>query len=97
MRLTEQEVETIRQFFRTKPVLKAWLFGSYARGEADATSDVDLLVNLDYQRLDIFDYLEWPGQLAQVLGKKIDLGSDKYVLRFYRPYIDSDKQLIYEG
>ena len=97
MHLTDQELETIRAYFRTKPVLKAWLFGSYARGEADADSDVDLLVNLDYQQLDVFDYLAWPQQLADALGKKVDVGSDKYVLRFYQPFIEADKQLIYEG
>ena len=96
MHLTEQELDTIRAFFRTKPVLRAWLFGSYARGEADETSDVDLLVNIDYQRLDVFDYLNWPHLLAQALGKKVDLGSDKYVLSFYRSFIEDDKQLIYE-
>ncbi|MGI4873538.1 MAG: nucleotidyltransferase family protein [Janthinobacterium lividum] len=41
-------METIRAYFRTKPVLKAWLFGSYAREEADETSDMDLLANLDH-------------------------------------------------
>lgn len=97
MYLTEQELDTIRAYFRTKPVLKAWLFGSYARGEADEESDVDLLVNVDYQQLDVFDYLNWPEQLADSLGKKVDLGSDKYVLRFYRSFIEADKQLIYEG
>ena len=97
MYLTEQELETIRAYFRTKPVRQAWLFGSYARGEADVESDVDLLVKIDYQQLDVFDYLDWPQQLAIALGKKVDVGSDKYILRFYQPFIDADKQLIYEG
>ena len=32
-------IKTISDYFKTQPVLKAWLFGSYARGEenADAT------------------------------------------------------------
>lgn len=29
----ETMIETIREYFKTQPVLKAWLFGSYARGE----------------------------------------------------------------
>ena len=97
MYLTEQELRTIREFFSTKPVLKAWLFGSYARGEADEQSDVDLLVNINYEQLDVFDYLSWPEQLAGLLAKKVDLGSDKYLLRFYQPFIEADKQLVYEG
>ena len=29
-------------------MLKAYIFGSYARNEADVDSDIDLLVELDY-------------------------------------------------
>ncbi len=35
--------EAIAEYFKTQPVLKAWLFGSYARGEATPESDVDIL------------------------------------------------------
>lgn len=75
MYLTEREIDTIRQFFRTKPVLKAYLFGSYARGEADEQSDVDLLVELDYDRLDSLDFLIWPQSLRRRLKKKVDIVS----------------------
>ena len=97
MHLTAHELAQIRAFFRTKPVRRAWLFGSYARGEADAESDVDLLVDVDYEGLDVFDYLAWNEQLSQVLGKPADVGSAKHVLRFYRPFVEADKLLVYEG
>ena len=42
MKLTPQEIEKIRFFFSDKPVKKVYLFGSFARGEADENSDVDL-------------------------------------------------------
>jgi len=35
--------ETIAEYFKTQPVLKAWLFGSFARGEETPRSDVDIL------------------------------------------------------
>lgn len=69
MHLTEQELENIRAYFRTKPVLKAWLFDSYAHGDADVESDVDLLVNIDYQKLDVLDCLDQPTQFLGSLGK----------------------------
>lgn len=34
----------IADYFKTQPVVKAWLFGSFARGEETPLSDVDLLV-----------------------------------------------------
>ena len=43
----EAQTETIREYFKTQPVLKAWLFGSFARGEETKDSDVDILVSFD--------------------------------------------------
>lgn len=39
-------IQLIAEYFKTQPVLKAWLFGSYARGEQHPDSDVDILVVL---------------------------------------------------
>ncbi|MBQ1797713.1 MAG: nucleotidyltransferase domain-containing protein, partial [Prevotella sp.] len=44
---TKTMTETIAEYFKTQPVLKAWLFGSFARGEERPDSDVDLLVEFD--------------------------------------------------
>ncbi|MFS6555242.1 nucleotidyltransferase domain-containing protein, partial [Parabacteroides distasonis] len=40
-------IEKIRQYLSTQPVKKAWLFGSFSRGEESETSDVDILVEFD--------------------------------------------------
>ena len=36
-RLTDKIV----RYFATQPIVKAWVFGSYARGEAHSGSDID--------------------------------------------------------
>ena len=41
---TQTMQQTIAEYFKTQPVLKAWLFGSFARGEEREDSDVDILV-----------------------------------------------------
>ena len=38
---TEVMKQKIAEYFKTQPVLKAWLFGSYSRGEERPDSDVD--------------------------------------------------------
>ena len=96
MRLTEQEVETIRQFFRTKPVLKAWLFGSYARGEADATSDVDLLISLDHSQAVGWGYGAWGDALAALLRKKVDVVAPSRRPTRFKQEIAPDLELLYE-
>ena len=40
---TKQLQQAIANYFATQPVLKAWLFGSYARGEQTSDSDIDIL------------------------------------------------------
>ena len=37
---TGMMTKTIAEYFKTQPVLKAWLFGSYSRGEQTKDSDV---------------------------------------------------------
>ena len=42
--MNTQEIQKIvAEYFKTQPVLKAWLFGSFARGEQTPRSDVDIL------------------------------------------------------
>ena len=42
--------QRIADYFKTQPVLKAWIFGSFARGEETPLSDVDILVVLDHSQ-----------------------------------------------
>ncbi len=48
MTLDDAKIESIKSYFKTCPVLKAYLFGSYLHGSADSDSDIDILVDLDY-------------------------------------------------
>ncbi len=95
MKLNEKQLDLIRHYFVDKPVLKAYLFGSYARGEADADSDIDLLVELDYERLRAFDFVDMYLDLQDMLACKVDLISDEALSRHIKPYVEHDKQLIY--
>ena len=40
----EKMMKLIAEYFKTQPVLKAWIFGSYSRGEQRLDSDVDILI-----------------------------------------------------
>ena len=44
---TKAMIQLIADYFKTQPVLKAWLFGSFARGEETEDSDLDILVEYD--------------------------------------------------
>ena len=88
--------ETLTDYFRTKPVKRAYLFGSYVRGEQSETSDVDILVELDYEKgADFFGFIQMQEELALLLKKPVDLLSANGLSKFVKPYIDAEKQLIY--
>ena len=45
---TQVMKQTLSDYFKTQPVLKAWLFGSFARDEETPLSDVDIIVLLPF-------------------------------------------------
>ena len=46
-RTMDQKVSrTISNYFKTQPVEKAWVFGSFSRGEERADSDIDIMITL---------------------------------------------------
>ena len=97
MILTKEQIQKIiSEYFAGKPVLKAWLFGSYARGEADADADSDVLVELDYDKRVGLVFFGWHQDLADVINKKIDVVSLGGVNKRLWPYIEKDMTLIYE-
>ncbi len=93
---TEHIKQVITSFFEKRPVKKVWLFGSYARGEADENSDVDVLVDIDYVPGVAADYILWRMDLAEKLNKKVDIVSAGWESKYIKPFIDRDKFIIYE-
>lgn len=95
MKLNKRQIETINDYFRTCPVLKAYLFGSYDRGEADNQSDIDILVDLDYSQKIGLQFVQMKIDLGKLLNANVDLVSSNSLSEYIRPLVDSEKQLIY--
>lgn len=96
MHLSKQKLKAITTYFQDKPVLKAYLFGSYARGEADRKSDVDILVELDYSQKIGMAFFAWHMELEELLKKKVDVVSANGLSPYIKPYVESEKIIIYE-
>jgi predicted nucleotidyltransferase len=96
MKLSSEEIRMIAEYFRNKPVLRAFLFGSFSRGEAEENSDVDILVELDYSKHIGLGFVGMKLDLENRLHKKIDLVSSEAVSKNISPFIENDKKLIYE-
>lgn len=89
-------IQQIADYFKTQPVLKAWLFGSFSRGEQHEGSDVDILVALDYNQPVGLKFFGMYEDLKNMLGRDVDLVSDRTLAPFARESVDHDKILIYE-
>ncbi|MFM7152522.1 MAG: nucleotidyltransferase family protein [Bacteroidota bacterium] len=95
MKLSKNNINQICNYFAGKPVKKAFLFGSYVRGEGTVGSDIDLLVELDYgQRIGLL-FVQMKLDLEEILQKEVDLVSLNAVSKYLQPVIDSEKELIY--
>ena len=87
----------IAEYFKTQPVVKAWLFGSFARGEQREDSDVDILILPDKsQHFSLFTLSGRYEDLKELLGCEVDLITDGGLMPFARESADRDKILIYE-
>ena len=93
---TNIPIELIRRYFSDQPVIRAYLFGSFVRGEAHPESDVDLLVELDYDAMSSgLQFLTMQINLQQLLQRKVDLVSAEGLSKHIQPFIDREKKLIY--
>lgn len=70
-------IPTIKR--KVLPVLKrhavkrAALFGSFARGDAKARSDIDLLIEYKSADKSLFDLVDLKSELEEILERKVDI------------------------
>ena len=91
-------IQIIADYFKTQPVLKAWIFGSFARGEEKPWSDMDILVQ--YDRTQPIGLLKIAGMqldLEDLLGLEVDLVEEGTLRPWAVESVNNDKQLIYES
>lgn len=94
---TNSIIPAIQGYLATQPVTKAWLFGSYSRGEETKGSDVDILVTFDKEaKISLFKYANIICQLEKLLNRKVDLVEEGTLLPFAQKTANEDKILIYE-
>lgn len=94
---TQAMTQIIADYFRTQPVLKAWIFGSFSRGEERPDSDVDILFVPDMsQKFSLFTLGGMYMDLKEMLNREVDLIPEGSLLPFATESAERDKILIYE-
>ena len=66
-------INKLRTFFAFQPIERAWLFGSFSRGNDARGSDIDILVRYRDAQITLFKYAGMVNSLQKLLHKKVDL------------------------
>jgi len=71
------------------------VFGSYARGEANPESDIDIIVEFT-DRKSLLDIVGIEQELSEVLGIKVDLLTEKSISPYLVDRIKKEMLVIYK-
>lgn len=90
-------IPKIREYFKSHPIIRAWIFDSFSRGDETETSDIDILVDFDNNaHVGLFKYAGIYGDLKELLGREVDLVKNGTLKPFAVDTVNHDKILIYE-
>ena len=89
-------IRQLQVYFRDQPVLKAYLFGSFARNEQDINSDIDLYLEFDPEVPIGFEFVQMYLDLKELTGREIDLVTEKSISKYLKPQVEREKVLVYE-
>ena len=89
-------IDIICQYFSRKPIEKAWLFGSFSRGEQRPDSDIDILITFVPNTKMGLQFFGMIDDLEKLLNRSVDLVVEGDLLPFAAKSANRDKKLIYE-
>lgn len=93
MNLDKTEIEKITEICLQNDISFCGLFGSFARGEGNSASDIDLLVR--FSKPKGYDFLDAAFEIEEALGKKVDLITEAGLSKHVREYVYKDLQVLY--
>jgi len=65
------------------------VFGSYARGEQNEKSDLDILIDFE-TKVDLLELIGLEQELSEMLGVRVDLVTRRSLNSSLKSYIESD-------
>ena len=86
---------TIKEYFKTQPVEKAWVFGSFSRGEERSDSDVDILITLTPGTRMGLRFFAMNLELEELLHRPVDLVIEGDLMSYAEKTANRDKILVY--
>jgi len=91
----EIDIQALKPLFAAGGVSYASVFGSFARGEATESSDIDLLVRLE-RPLSLLQLIRFERELSEHVGRDVDLVTEDSLSPLLRDEVMNDVRTIYE-
>lgn len=88
--------KTIHDYFATLPIDKAWVYGSFSRGEEREDSDIDIMVRYLPDGVSLLKHAHIMNTLSDMLGRQVDLVEEDCLLPFAADSAMKDRKLVYE-
>ncbi len=90
----EDALSILRRYegdLRARGVRRVALFGSVARGEAGAGSDIDIMIEVEPEaRITVFDYADLKEYIAGLFDSPVDVVSRDSLKPYLRPTATAD-------
>lgn len=87
----------IKEYFNDEiRIIRAWIFGSFAREEDGLFSDIDLMLEFNKEKtISLFDLADIQYKLENITGRKVDIVEKGCIKPFAWENAKNDLQLIY--
>lgn len=100
MHIIENNIRKIIETCKRFHVRKLWVFGSILTNRFNEQSDVDMCVDFDKSKINLFDYadnfFDFQYALEEIFGRKVDITEDTAVQNpYFRKELDQTRRLIY--
>ena len=70
--INESIKQSILSVLKRQPILRAAVFGSFARAEENESSDIDLLIEYSFPH-SLFDIMKLENELTKATSRRVDL------------------------
>lgn len=87
-----QIIKVIKTF---SAIRKAWIYGSFSRGDDRPDSDIDIAIETD-NSFSYFDLAEIQHQIEKAINRKVDIGFIDAFKPHIRKHVEPDLKLLYE-
>ncbi len=100
--MIEDQIQSVKEICVKHYVKKLWVFGSVLHDNFHFESDIDLLYELEEDRIEENEYLtnlfSWVEELETLLDRKIDLTWYPGIKNpYFKEEVDETKVLIYDS